>query len=539
MPLPDADRPDSRRLQQAEADARAAAAEAVAALRRKETQVAAMLDGAFLFIALLTPAGLVLEFHQSALRFAPLGPDLVLGRPLWDTPAWTHDAPQRERLRAAIGVAASGQTEGFEATHMTRDGRPVTIDVTLRPAALGANPAAYVVAEGRDLTERTRAQSALLASRDTLASRVSVQAGQLAVANDSLVEMQALHAAVVQTIVDGVMVIDHRGRIEWTNDAALRMFGYAGGVVGENVRMLMPAQDAAHHDRYLSHYLATGERKIIGIGREVRGKRQDGSEFPMYLAVAEMQVDGVRKFTGIVRDLTEAKRLEHLLQERQTLARIGELAAVVAHEVRNPLAAIRGVVEVIRTRFPAGSADRTVLGDLLARVDSLDHLVSDLLVYGRPVQPVFRRVSILGVARDTAALVANDHDASAVRFDVSGDDAQLCLDPAQMGRALLNLITNAAQATRAGGVVRVTGARLAQRYRLTVADEGAGMAADVAARCLEPFFTTKTRGSGLGLPIAKRVIDEHRGGVEVTSVPGAGTRVVVDLPLDDASSVVD
>ena len=257
----------------------------------------------------------------------------------------------------------------------------------------------------------------------------------------------------------------------------------------------------------------------------------------MYLAVAEMQVDGGRKFTGIVRDLTEAKRLELLLQERQTLARIGELAAVVAHEVRNPLAAIRGVVEVIQTRFPAGSSDRTVLGDLLARVDSLDHLVSDLLVYARPAQSVFRPVSALGLARDTVALVANDHGASTLRFEVSGDDAQLWLDAAQMGRALLNLITNAAQATRAGGVVRVTGTRHDERYLLRVIDEGAGMLADVAARCLEPFFTTKTRGSGLGLPIAKRVIDEHRGVFEIRSAPGAGTCVTVNLPLDESPTV--
>jgi PAS domain S-box-containing protein len=531
---------ERHRLQQAEADARAVAADALAALRLKEERVEAMVDGAFAFIALLTPDGQVLEINQSALQFAAVGKDLVLGRPFWETAWWRHDALQRDRLRAATVTASSGQATGFEATHVAGDGRSVMVDFTLRPVSVGANPVAYLVAEGRDITERTRAQSALMESRDHLATRVSLQAGQLAVANDSLVEMQALHAAVVQTIVDGVVVIDHRGRIEWTNDAAWRMFGYdPGAMVGENVRVLMPAHDASHHDGYLSHYLATGERKIIGIGREVRGKRKDGSEFPMYLAVAEMQVEGVRKFTGIVRDLTEAKRLEHLLQERQTLARIGELAAVVAHEVRNPLAAIRGVVEVIQTRFPADSSDRKVLGDLLARVDSLDRLVSDLLVYARPAPTVFRRASMLGLARDTVALVANDHGARAVRFDVFGDDAQLWLDPAQMGRALLNLLTNAAQATPGAGVVRITGERHDDRYLLSVADEGSGMPAEVAARCLEPFFTTKTRGTGLGLPIAKRVVDEHSGVFEVTSAPGAGTRVTVSLPLDDPATVAE
>ncbi len=528
---------ERHRLQQAEADARAVATNALAALRLKDERVEAMVDGVFDFIALLGPDGRVLEVNQAALQFAGVTRTDVLDRPFSETAWWAHDASQRERLRAATVTAASGEATGFEATHLGADGRLATVDFTLRPVGVGANAVAYLVAEGRDITARTDAQSTLIASRDYLATRVSQQAGQLAQANDSLIEVQALYAAVVQTIVDGVVVIDHRGRIEWTNDAAWRMFGYdAGALVGQNVRMLMPEHDASRHDGYLSRYLTTGERKVIGIGRDVRGMRKDGSEFPLYLAVGEMHLQGVRKFTGILRDLTETKRLEHLLQERQTLARIGELAAVVAHEVRNPLAAIRGVVEVIQTRFPADSSDRKVLGDLLARVDSLDHLVSDLLVYARPAPPVFRPVSVLGLVRDTVALVTNDRGASATCFDVSGQDAQLWLDPAQMGRALLNLITNAAQASPKAGVVRITGEWHHDRYLLKVADEGPGMAADVAGRCLEPFFTTKTRGTGLGLPIAKRVVDEHSGVFEVESAPGAGTRVTLSLPLDDQTS---
>ncbi len=386
-----------------------------------------------------------------------------------------------------------------------------------------------VEALGRAETERTRVEAALTQSRDDLASRLSAQAG-------ALVEMQALHRAVVETIVDGLIVIDQRGRIEWTNAAAVRMFGYdASEVLGHNVRMFMAAPDAAQHDDYLSRYLATGERKVIGVGREVVGRRRDGSEFPLYVAVGETHVDGARKFTGIVRDLTLTKRLEHRLQERQTLARIGELAAVVAHEVRNPLAAIRGVVEVIQTRFPAESPDRQVLGDLLIRVDSLDHLVSDLLVYARPTPPVFRRTSMLTLVRDTVALVANDRGAGSARFEVTGDDAELRLDPAQMGRAVLNLMTNAAHAMRNTGVVGITGERHHDRYRLTVADQGPGMPADVVSRCLEPFFTTKTRGTGLGLPIAKRIVDEHGGSFSVVAEAGAGTRVTVELPLAHAS----
>ena len=523
---------ERQRLLAAEADARRAASDAVALLQQREERFEAMVDGVFELIGLTTPDGVLLEVNRAALEVAGAPRDAVLGRPFWDTPWWAHDAAQRDRLRTAITRAAAGQADGFEATHRGTAGGTVVVDFAVRPVHDRRGAIAYLVVEGADVTARSVERADLTRARDELAARVSAQAGRLARTQDALEETQALHRAVVETIVDGIVVIGQTGVMEWTNRATQHMFGYtASELEGRNVSMLMPPTDSAGHDGYLRRYLETGERRIIGIGRDVRGRRKDGAEFPLYLAVGETTVNGERKFTGIVRDLSETKRLEQLLQERQTLARIGELAAVVAHEVRNPLAAIRGVVEVIQTRFPADSPDRKVLGDLLTRVDSLDHLVGDLLVYARPAPPVFRRASVLALVRDTASLVANDPAATPMRVEISGDDADLWLDPAQMGRAVLNLITNAAQAMRHEGVVKVHGVRAGDRYRLILADDGPGMPEDVMARCLEPFFTTKTRGTGLGLSIAKRVVDEHRGTFAITSAPGAGTRVTIDLPM--------
>ena len=525
------------RLLEAEAAARRAAAEAVARLRQQEERFEAMVDGAFEFIGLTRLDGTMLEVNRAALSLVGVTRDAVVDRPFWETPWWTHDAAQRERLRAVMTAAAHGTDGGFEATHVAAHGTVVVVDFTVRGVRDRTGVLTYLVVEGTDITTRTRERAELTRSRDELAARVSAQAGRLARAQDALEETQALHRAVVETIVDGIVVIDQAGVMEWTNRATQQMFGYdAAELVGRNVSMLMPPGDSAGHDGYLRRYLTTGERKIIGIGREVRGRRKDGQEFPLYLAVGETTVNEERKFTGIVRDLSETKRLEQLLQERQTLARIGELAAVVAHEVRNPLAAIRGVVEVIQTRFDEGTSERKVLGDLLTRVDSLDHLVGDLLVYARPAPPVFRRAFVLALVRDTASLVANDPAATPIRFEVVGDDVELWLDPAQMGRAVLNLMTNAAQAMRPQGVVHVSGARVGDRYQLTFADDGPGMPEDVMQRCLEPFFTTKTRGTGLGLPIAKRVVDEHGGSFTIATAAGAGTKVTIELPIVPADA---
>lgn len=528
---------ERQRLLAAEAAARRAAADAVALLRQQEERFEAMVDGAFEFIGLTRLDGTVLEVNRAALAVVATTHEAVVDQPFWDTPWWSHDEAQRARLRAAMAAAAGGADGQFEATHVAADGRPVVVDFSVRGIRDRAGVLTYLVVEGSDVTARSRERAELARSRDELAARVSAQAGRLARAQDALEETQALHRAVVETIVDGIVVIDQAGVMEWTNRATQQMFGYdAAELAGRNVSMLMPPADSSSHDGYLRRYLSTGERRIIGIGREVRGRRKDGREFPLYLAVGETTVNEERKFTGIVRDLSETKRLEQLLQERQTLARIGELAAVVAHEVRNPLAAIRGVVEVIQTRFAEGSSDRKVLGDLLTRVDSLDHLVGDLLVYARPAPPVFRRVHVLALVRDTATLVANDKAATPLRFEITGDDVELWLDPAQMGRAVLNLMTNAAQAMRPQGVVRVSGAKIGERYQVTFADDGPGMPADVMQRCLEPFFTTKTRGTGLGLPIAKRVVDEHGGAFTIATAPGAGTKVTIELPLMPADA---
>ena len=158
--------------------------------------------------------------------------------------------------------------------------------------------------------------------------------------------------AVVDAAVDGIIVIDARGVIEVFNASAQRMFGYTEAeVLGQNVKLLMTEPDRSQHDGYISHHVTTGENKIIGIGRAVRGKRKDGHTFPLHLSVGQMQVDGEPHFTGILHDLSSRPDLEDRFREAKDLARLGEMAAVIAHEVKNPLAAVRGAIQVIGSRM--------------------------------------------------------------------------------------------------------------------------------------------------------------------------------------------
>src|SRR5262249_41663991 len=154
-----------------------------------------------------------------------------------------------------------------------------------------------------------------------------------------------------------------------------QIFGYqAAEVIGRSVNVLMPRAYAQEHDRYLANYLAGGKPKIIGIGRQVMARRKNGEEFPARLAVGEASVDGVVPFTGIVHDLTDRVAMEKRLLEQTSLAKLGEMAAIVAHEVRNALAGVRGVVQVIGGRLAKDSRDALAAHEALARLDALSKI---------------------------------------------------------------------------------------------------------------------------------------------------------------------
>ena len=341
--------------------------------------------------------------------------------------------------------------------------------------------------------------------------------------------------SIVESAVDAIIVIDDRGAIQAFNPSAERLFGYpVSEVLGRNVSMLMPSPDRERHDGYIHHYLTTGEQKIIGIGREVAARRKDGSTFPVHLSVGEMKSeDGKRSFTGILHDLSGRVVLEQRLTEQKSLAKLGEMAAVVAHEVKNPIAGIRGALQVITSRMPADQRDRDILIDIITRLDGLDRIVQDMLMFARP--RALRREPIpLGVlVRETASLI--ERDASMLNLEIAVTGACDIAGDREMLRIVLqNILLNAAQAMEGRGRIDVTISASDGRCHIVVADHGPGMPDDVRDKAFSAFFTTKHRGTGLGLPIAKRVVEAHGGTIHIDVPPGGGTTISVDLPLPAA-----
>jgi two-component system sensor kinase FixL len=357
-----------------------------------------------------------------------------------------------------------------------------------------------------------------------LSSRVTLE--------ERLRASEARWRSVIDSAVDGVIVIDVTGCIESFNPAAERLFGYTEAeVLGKNVNVLMPSPYHEEHDGYMSRYLTTGEKKIIGIGREVKGLRRDGTTFPLRLSVGEMNVNGERKFTGIVADLSARVRMEEQLREQTSLARLGEMAAVIAHEVKNPLAGIRGAIQVIGGRLPKESKDAAVVKEILNRIDTLNELIKDLLLFARPPHPRPLPVDLAGLVRMTADLLAGDPALTGIAIHINGAAPPVMADAELLKIVFQNLLVNSAQAMQGRGDIRVTLQPVNGVLRVTVRDAGPGISADVLERIFTPFFTTKARGTGLGLATAKRIVEAHAGRIAIDSAPGGGTTVTVELPV--------
>lgn len=404
-------------------------------------------------------------------------------------------------------VGAGERVEHFETVRVTKTGELRDVSLTVSPIRSETGAIIGASATARDITGRKRDLEQLKSSEARLRS-------------------------VVESAVDGIIVIDARGAVEAFNQGAERLFGYtAAEVIGRNVNVLMPSPYHEEHDRYLDRYMHTGEARIIGIGREVTAKRKDGSTFPIQLSVGEMALAGERKFTGIIHDLSARVRVEGQLREQAALVRLGEMAAVIAHEVKNPLAAVRGAIQVLAKRLAPESREASVMTDIIARIDTLNLLVKDLLLFARPPQPQPMAIDVVTVLSTTAQLLAEDAAHRDVRVAISGEAPKVMADAELLKIVFVNLLINSAQAMKGQGEIHIVVAAAEGVCRITIADSGPGIPAEVRDTLFTPFVTTKARGTGLGLSTVKRLIEAHHGSIRVDSPPGGGTIVTIDLPL--------
>jgi PAS domain S-box-containing protein len=474
-------------------------------------------------VILIDARGAVLMFNPACEKLFGYQKNEVIGQnvkmlmpgPYRDEHDRYIDNFQRTGERKIIGI-------GREVVGQRKDGTTFPMELSVGEAK--QNEGSIFVGIIHDLTERERVERALRESNARL-------------------------KAVVDTAVDGVILIDALGCILKFNPACEKLFKYTSNeVIYQNVKMLMPSSYRVEHDGYIRNFLETGERKIIGIGREVIGQRKDGSTFPMDLSVGEAKQDGESIFVGIIHDLTERKRTEELLVQAQKMEMIGQLSGGIAHDFNNLLTVIVGNSEFLGEQLKARQDLKQLADDIGRAGDRGAELARRLLAFGR--RQILRPIEI-----DCNKLLDSMHKLLLrtlrqdieIKTDFDPEVAFAFADAAQLESAILNLALNAQDAMLLGGrlTIATANASLDDHYKglhpevmageyvlIAITDDGEGMPKEVIDRVFEPFYTTKEvgKGSGLGLSMVYGFVKQSNGHVAIYSEPGLGTTVRLYLP---------
>lgn len=417
-----------------------------------------------------------------------------------------------EEYRELLAPLISGDLESLqvETVHHRKDGGEYPAEIRIQLISTG--DADTFVAVVRDVTERKRLENYL---RDSETS----------------------HRAIIQMAADGVIIIDTSGTVKIFNPACEKMFGYnAGEVIGRNIKMLMPPPFHDEHDSYLNKYFETGDAKVVGYQRELVGRREDGTTFPMEISVGEFDVGQGRRFVGVIRDITERKKADNLKNE---------FVSTVSHELRTPLTSIMGSLGLVRGGAAGEVSDAALRMVTIAHdnCERLVRLINDILdiekIESGNMEFEFKPVEV-GSLLDQAVEANRSYSKQLdVRLKLLNDvgPAFVSADVDRLSQVITNLISNASKFSPGGGEVIVSAHIEGPTVRIAVSDEGPGIPSEFEDRIFEKFAQADSSdrrqrgGTGLGLAICKEIVDRHDGQIAFATKVGEGTTFYFDLPV--------
>lgn len=339
-------------------------------------------------------------------------------------------------------------------------------------------------------------------------------------------ELSALFAAAP----DAIVTFDTKGRILSANEACRSNFGYgADALMGRKVTSLIPElplpEDSA--PRIAGAMPGTKDDD----GRELAGVRADGTGFPVHVRVNAVRGDAAF-FVAIIRDIAALKRLHEEMAQSRHLAEIGEMSASIAHEIRNPLAGISSVLQVFRDGLDRDDPRREVLAEVFGQIRRLDGAVHNLLMFARPWTPELQPCAVAALAEEAIANARKKPEFADIAIELT-DASGGAVAPADrllMNQVLWNVLENAAQAVEGRGAIRCTVERENGFVRTRIRDTGRGLAPGAEAELFRPFYTTRTRGTGLGLPVCRRIMAAHGGSIAIANHREGGAEVALLLP---------
>lgn len=469
-----------------------------------------MLDHVHDCIFMFRPETLAFSYVNSGamLQLGYSRGELLQMTPLDIKPEFT-EASFRERLQPLLDGEKASVI--FETVHRHKDGHTIPVEVSIQlMSEQGREPLFVNVV--RDITERKAAERVM--------------------------QENAQHSqAIFDNVIDGIISIDSKGIIQSSNLAGETIFGYtADEMIGRNVKMLMPEPYHSEHDSYLENYHATGIPRIIGSGREVEGRRKDGSVFPMDLAVSRSTHHGQPLFIGLVRDITERKRVEKMKDH---------FVSTVSHELRTPLTSISGALGLIVGGALGELPEQAKLMLDIAYKNSkrLALLINDLLDMEKlavgKMHLDIQLQPLMPLIEHTLEAVHAYGEQYQVNFDLieRADDVQVRVDSGRLQQVLSNFLSNAAKFSPPGAQVEVAVRQRKNVVKVEVIDHGPGIPAEFSGRIFQKFSqadssdTRQKGGTGLGLAISKELIERMNGLIGFDSEEGQGARFHFQLPI--------
>ena len=338
--------------------------------------------------------------------------------------------------------------------------------------------------------------------------------------------------AILDTATDAVLIIDENHKIALFNNAAKNIFGYSRSeVLGKDLDILIPSQEGYHY-RFLKNFLESRSPKTRGRTLHLKALRKGGEEFPVEIGLSKFEMEGDFTFTAIIRDITTQKELEKQVLQSERLAAVGRTVAHVAHEIKNPLMIIGGFSQQIIKDLTDEKAIKK-LELISGEVERLEKMVASLGDLTKIYKLTKRPLDINSLALDVMEVMSEIYPQKKylLKTELCPDLKSISCDPDKIKQVFMNIISNGIEAMEDGGTITISTKNRADGIEIHTSDEGIGIREEDLLRIFEPFYTTREKGSGLGLPISYNIVQAHKGEIKAFSMPGKGTTFVIRLPL--------
>jgi PAS domain S-box-containing protein len=456
--------------------------------------------------------GVITSWNRAAEKMFAYTADEAIGRHI--TLIIPEDR-RKEEDDVLASITRGDRLEHFETVRIAKNGRLVNVSLAVSPIRNATGQVVGASTIARDITERNRAADALVRS-----------------------ETQA--RAILEAASQAILIVDQSGIIASVNRKTEEMFGYPRDVLhGQSLEILLPERLRSRHVEHRASFFRDPHVRPMGQGLDLLACRRDGTEFPVEISLSYVKTESGLQGLAFVTDISQRQAMERVTRQGERLAALGRLSAGIAHEVNNPIGIISSRIEIMLLDAESSPLPGKTTDDLRVlhrHAQRVARIAQGLLSFARESSGERGPVDLNHLAEETLLLIEKQVNKIGITIQraLASELPPILGDGNALQQVVLNLLTNARDALGSGGVITLETALVPGRpggARLIVRDTGPGIPPDLLPRIFDPFFTTKPEGTGLGLSISYGIVREHKGTIDVESLPGQGTAFTLTFPI--------